>query len=105
MIVACATTVDVAKPLEVKPQSLEENIILYVPGGGFIVSDAPSLKWVYLKTSQELRQRVFVPCYRVAPTHLFPHAPHDVYTAYLHLLHVGFKAKNITVMGISASGN
>ncbi|KAJ2778082.1 hypothetical protein GGI15_004286 [Coemansia interrupta] len=60
---------------------------------------------LYLRLSAELGQRVLVPRYHVAPAHRFPQPIHDVYTAYHHLLRLGFRPANVTLMGVSAGGN
>ncbi|KAJ2213633.1 hypothetical protein EV180_006191 [Coemansia sp. RSA 518] len=106
MVVACASSVCTSEQaLDVKPQSSSERIVLYVCGGGFVSSDTALLKWHYMRVSQELGQRVFVPRYHVAPAHVFPRAIHDVYTAFMYLVQQGFQAQDITVLGISAGAN
>ncbi|KAJ2495690.1 hypothetical protein GGH96_006296, partial [Coemansia sp. RSA 1972] len=106
IVVACASNVCTSEQaLDVKPRSSGERIVLYVCGGGFVSSDTAQLKWHYVRVSQELGQRIFVLRYHVAPSHVFPRAIHDVYTAFMHLLQQGFRAQDITVLGISAGAN
>ncbi|KAJ2357141.1 hypothetical protein GGF43_001644, partial [Coemansia sp. RSA 2618] len=87
------------------PRSTGERIILYICGGGFVASDVAELKWHYIRVSEELQMRVFVPRYHTSPTHPFPRALHDVFTAFMYLISQGFEPENITVLGISAGGN
>ncbi|KAJ2118618.1 hypothetical protein IW147_006388 [Coemansia sp. RSA 720] len=106
MVVACASSVCTSEQaLDDKPQNSGERIVLYVCGGGFVSSDTARLKWHYVRVSQELGRRVFVPRYHVAPAHVFPQAIHDVYTSFMYLVHQGFRAQDITVLGISAGAN
>ncbi|KAJ2156266.1 hypothetical protein GGF46_005301 [Coemansia sp. RSA 552] len=106
MVAACAAGVaEGPDMLECQPLQSDEQIIMFLCGGGFISSDIPSLKWLYIRLSQELQQRVFVPRYSVAPQHVFPRPIHDVYTA-LHFLQAsGFALRNITLVCISAGAN
>ncbi|KAJ2656052.1 hypothetical protein IWW48_005216 [Coemansia sp. RSA 1200] len=107
MVVACSALLNINPQLELqdKPAYDGERIVLFVCGGGFVKSDVPIAKWYYLRMSQELGQRLFVPKYNVAPKHVFPRAVHDVYTAYNHLLAQGFKQSNITLCANSAGGS
>ncbi|KAI9500160.1 alpha/beta hydrolase fold-domain-containing protein [Coemansia spiralis] len=106
MVIASSTDLclDPSAELLNKPVVEGERIVLFLNGGGFIMSDTAALKWFYLRISKELGQRVFVPRYNIAPKHVFPRALHDVYTAYSHLIVQGFKPENINLMGTSSGG-
>ncbi|KAJ2742981.1 hypothetical protein GGI20_004087 [Coemansia sp. BCRC 34301] len=104
MVVASSSAIKGAV-LDDSPMYEGERIVFYVNGGGFITSDVPQLKWVYVRMSQELGLRVFVPRYRVAPQYVYPRSIHDVYTAYRHLESRGFLPQNILMMGASAGAN
>ncbi|KAJ2762313.1 hypothetical protein H4S06_000728 [Coemansia sp. BCRC 34490] len=107
MVVACSAQLNIDHRMELqdKPACDDERIVLFVCGGGFVKSDVPVAKWYYLRMSQELGQRLFVPKYSVAPKHVFPRPVHDVYTAYNHLLARGFRQSNITLCANSAGGS
>ncbi|KAJ2861040.1 hypothetical protein GGH94_005149 [Coemansia aciculifera] len=109
MVVAVSASVaspsdqDIA--LDDKPMYENEHIMLYMPGGAFISCDTPHSKWVYIRMSQEIGMRVFIPRYHVAPAHVYPRPVHDVYTAFQHLVSRGFRPQNIVMVGGSAGAN
>ncbi|KAJ1800703.1 hypothetical protein LPJ59_000885 [Coemansia sp. RSA 2399] len=107
MVVASSASLGLNPHMELQDAPICENerIVLFLCGGGFIISDAPIGKWYYLRMSKEMGQRLFVPKYSVAPKHVFPRAVHDVYTACTHLLAQGFKPGNITLCANSAGGS
>ncbi|KAJ1720017.1 hypothetical protein LPJ53_005309 [Coemansia erecta] len=107
MVIACAASLEIPDKdrLGESPALADERIILYVCGGGFITCDTPPDRLMYLRLSAELGQRVFAPRYHVAPAHRFPQPVHDVYTAYQHVLRLGFQPSNVALMGVSAGGN
>ncbi|KAJ2333754.1 hypothetical protein GGI00_002171, partial [Coemansia sp. RSA 2681] len=108
MVVAVSSTISAASSkvtLDDKPMCENERIVLYVLGGGFVMSDSPQSKWMYIRLSQELGMRAFVPRYHVAPQYVYPRPLHDVYTAYQHLVSRGFRPQDILMMGASAGAN
>ncbi|KAJ2858116.1 hypothetical protein J3B02_000515 [Coemansia erecta] len=113
MVVACSSSIggidhnnnNNTDILADQPAFPNEHVILYVCGGGFVMRDTPGEKWLYVRMSKELGQRVFVPRYHVAPESRFPQPIHDVYVAFRHLLSRGFKPHRITLVGASAGGN
>ncbi|KAJ2840839.1 hypothetical protein FBU31_000066 [Coemansia sp. 'formosensis'] len=106
MVVAVSATVSTAsEALDDRPINDNERIAIYVPGGGFIKGDNPNFKLAYIRMSQEMGMRVFVPRYHVAPAHIYPRPVHDVYTAYQHLESQGFHPENIVIVGASAGAN
>ncbi|KAJ1843982.1 hypothetical protein LPJ73_005312 [Coemansia sp. RSA 2703] len=102
---ACLKLADNDNLIQESSVNNNEYIVLYVCGGGFITCDTTLDRHLYLRLSAELGQRVFAPTYHVAPAHRFPQPIHDVYTAYHHILHLGFRPENVTLVGMSAGGN
>ncbi|KAJ2840841.1 hypothetical protein FBU31_000068 [Coemansia sp. 'formosensis'] len=106
MVVAVSATVSTSsEALDDRPINDNERIAIYVPGGGFISCDSPEMRLSYIRMSQEMGMRVFVPRYHVAPAHVYPRPVHDVYTAYQHLESQGFRPENIVMVGASAGAN
>ncbi|KAJ2579009.1 hypothetical protein GGH95_003329 [Coemansia sp. RSA 1836] len=108
MVVAVSSTISAASnkvALDDKPMCENERIVLYVSGGGFVISDVPQSKWMYIRLSQDLGMRAFVPRYHVAPRYVYPRPLHDVYTAYQHLVSRGFRPQDILMIGASAGAN
>ncbi|KAJ2840787.1 hypothetical protein FBU31_000130 [Coemansia sp. 'formosensis'] len=106
MVVAVSATVSTSnEALDDRPINDNERVAIYMPGGGFIKSDNPSFKLAYIRMSQEMGMRVFVPRYHVAPAHIYPRPVHDVYTALQHLESQGFRPENIVIVGVSAGAN
>ncbi|KAJ2034720.1 nicotinate-nucleotide diphosphorylase (carboxylating), partial [Coemansia sp. S16] len=106
MVIACSADIGLDGDVLVdSPLSASEQIVMFINGGGFIISDTPELKWLYLRISKELGRRVFVPRYNAGFEHPFPRALYDIHVAYLYLLDCGFRPEQIIVYGLSAGGN
>ncbi|KAJ2840415.1 hypothetical protein FBU31_000439 [Coemansia sp. 'formosensis'] len=106
LVIACSAKLDFdGDVLANSPLSSNEQIVMLINGGGFMTGDEPPLKWFYLKVSEELGRRVFVPRYSAGINHPFPRALYDIQVAYMYLLYRGFRPENVIVYGISAGGN
>ncbi|KAH7099411.1 Alpha/Beta hydrolase protein [Auriculariales sp. MPI-PUGE-AT-0066] len=101
------------------PATPDERVLLNIHGGGFLMETAGSSSkatvWIHrvLKTTRSI-SRTFMPEYRLCLRNPefpdrwlnpFPTAILDCFAAYLYLLELGFKPKNIVLSGDSAGGN
>lgn len=80
------------------------NIILYFPGGGFIMRTAVQHKGFVAKICRAANARALIVHYRLAPEVPFPGGLEDCLAAYHDLLAQGVDPANITVAGDSAGG-
>lgn len=88
------------------PQNCQpERVLLYFHGGGFIYGLNPLHLQMGAYLAQEMRLRILMVDYRLAPAHPFPAAVDDGVNAYRWLLEQGFAAQNIVIAGDSAGGN
>ncbi|KAJ1954251.1 hypothetical protein EC988_002534 [Linderina pennispora] len=87
------------------PFHSNEQIILYLHGGGYTGGSPGSHRILVHAISAAVNQRAFSLDYRLAPRHPFPAQLHDAYIAFLYLLNQGFKAENIVLAGDSAGGH
>lgn len=88
------------------PQNyVEDKVLLYLHGGGFILGLTSLHLEMITYLVQKLGFRSLVVDYRLAPKYPFPAALNDCVTVYRWLLKNGFKPENIVVAGDSAGGN
>lgn len=89
------------------PENPRKSVILYLHGGGFVLSLKDTLHhYSYLPNlAFATNSIVYEIDYRVAPEHPYPAASDDALAAYLGLLDMGVLPENISVMGDSAGGN
>ncbi len=78
--------------------------ILYLHGGGFIVSTPRMHARLAARLSTLLDARVLVPDYRLAPEHPLPAAHEDCLAAYRWLLERGHDPARVALIGDSAGG-
>jgi monoterpene epsilon-lactone hydrolase len=80
-------------------------VLLYLHGGAFTFR-LPNTHAIWAgRLSRELRARVLMPDYRLAPEHPYPAAIDDACTVYRWLLSQGIEPQRIVVGGESAGGN
>lgn len=80
------------------------NIILYFPGGGFIMPGTSIHHRYTQRLALKLQCQVIVIDYRLAPKYVYPTAHHDALDATLYFMNQYPDAK-IILMGDSAGGN
>jgi monoterpene epsilon-lactone hydrolase len=85
-------------------KSRPKKVILYFPGGGFIMRMAVQHKAFVAKICRAANAKALLVHYRLAPEIPFPGGLEDCLAAYHDLLAQGFQAKDITLAGDSAGG-
>jgi monoterpene epsilon-lactone hydrolase len=81
-----------------------KKVILYFPGGAFIIRTATQHRNFVARICREANARALIVHYRLAPEIPFPGGLEDCLAAYHDLLEQGHKPENITVAGDSAGG-
>jgi epsilon-lactone hydrolase len=79
--------------------------VLYLHGGGFMVYARSAYTGFLSRLANDLRARVIVPAYRLAPEHPFPAAIDDCLRAYEALLDAGQEPGQLMIAGESAGAN
>lgn len=82
----------------------ENNIIMYIHGGGFVSGSASSSKGYCSMLARYSNYRVIAVNYALAPEHPFPKGFNDCYNAFYEITKLYPKAK-ITLVGESAGAN
>lgn len=80
------------------------RVLLYLPGGGFIMSAGNMHKSFVARICREADIKALIVHYRVAPEVPFPGGLEDCVAAYHDLLEQGVKPGEITIAGDSAGG-
>ena len=80
------------------------RVILYLPGGGFLVGGWHLHRAFLSRLSRRTGARILAVDYRKLPHNLFTHAAEDVLDAYRHLIREGIAAEDIVIAGDSAGG-
>jgi monoterpene epsilon-lactone hydrolase len=80
------------------------KVILYFPGGGFIMGATVQHKAFVARICRAARRKALVIDYRLAPETPFPGGLEDCIAAYHDLLSQGYPPEDITVAGDSAGG-
>jgi len=81
-----------------------DQILLYLPGGGFVSRTGNMHRSFVAKICREARTRALVVHYRLAPEVPFPGGLEDCVSAYHDLLRQGKAPESITIAGDSAGG-
>ena len=84
--------------------SSTKRVILYLHGGGFMLSTPHLHGRLAARLCKLLGARAFMPHYRLAPDHPLPAAHEDCLAAYRWLIVDGHDAANIILIGDSAGG-
>ncbi len=85
-------------------ESDEQQVVLYIHGGGLVWGSCASCRGVAATFALVAHARVLVLDYRLAPEHPFPAAPQDCLAAYQWLLDGGVSPELLIVVGDSAGG-
>jgi monoterpene epsilon-lactone hydrolase len=86
------------------PSSDGDRVILYLPGGAFIMRTPHIHRGMVSRFCEEANVRALMVYYRLAPENPYPAALNDACAAYRWLLSQGYDAKNIIIAGDSAGG-
>ncbi|MHA2393327.1 MAG: alpha/beta hydrolase, partial [Promethearchaeota archaeon] len=87
------------------PESVREQVVLYLHGGGYVEGSINSHKGLGARISRSSKSRVLMIEYRLAPENPYPAALEDSVTAYKWLIEEeGIHPKNIVISGDSAGG-
>ena len=87
------------------PGTVEDKVILYLHGGGYISGSINSHRELVSRISRASKARVLIINYRLAPEHLFPAAVEDSTKAYKYLIETQkINPINIIIAGDSAGG-
>lgn len=78
--------------------------LLYIHGGGYAVGGSRGYHNLAGRYAKQLRARVYVPDYRLAPQHQFPASIDDAFTAYRSLIDQGQDPSKLVLSGDSAGG-
>ena len=88
----------------IAPNASEEQVILYLHGGGYIIGSINTHRELASRISRASGARVLLIEYRLAPESKFPAAVDDATLAYRWLLKEGFNPDNLAIAGDSAGG-
>lgn len=83
---------------------LEQAAILYIFGGGYVISSPHSRRKIAGRLALATGVSVLVPNYRLAPEYPFPDAVEDVTAAYQWLLKQGNRPERTIIAGDSSGG-
>jgi acetyl esterase/lipase len=87
------------------PDVIDEQVILYLHGGGYVAGSIKSHENLAARLSRLSKSRVLLIDYRLAPEHVFPAAIEDSTKAYRWLVsHEKILPKNMIIGGDSAGG-
>jgi acetyl esterase/lipase len=86
------------------PGARDDRALLYLHGGGYVLGSINSHRGLAARLSRDLRARVLVIDYRLAPEHPHPAAVEDAVAAYRFLRTQGLAPANIAIAGDSAGG-
>jgi len=87
------------------PGCLENKVILYLHGGGYVAGSINTHKDLGARIAQASNVRLLIIDYRLAPEHPFPAALEDAVTAYQWLISTeGIAPENVVIAGDSAGG-
>jgi len=82
----------------------EDQVILFIHGGGHIMGSSNSHKFLTFRLSRVTKTKVLSINYSLAPEKPHPAALNDCVSVYKWLLASGFQSKNIVIAGDSAGG-
>lgn len=87
------------------PEAKDDNIILYLHGGGYISGSINSHRELMSRISRTSKARVLIIDYRLAPEYPFPAAVEDAYSVYRWLIEdQKIAPNNLIIAGDSAGG-
>jgi len=82
----------------------EENVILYLHGGGYNTGSPSTHREFAAHVSNASHAKILLPDYRLAPENPFPAALEDALASYKWLLDNGYSNEKIAIAGESAGG-
>jgi acetyl esterase/lipase len=85
--------------------SQKDQALLYFHGGGFVFGLTPPHLQMGAYLAHNMKTRILMVDYRIAPAYPFPAALQDCVTVYRWLLKQGIPARSLVVAGDSAGGN
>lgn len=89
----------------VTPETVEgDRTLLYIHGGGYASGGSAAYHAIAGQYAKQLRAKVYIPDYRLAPQHLFPVPIDDCVTAYRWLIDQGQDPRALAISGDSAGG-
>lgn len=83
----------------------KRNVILYCHGGGYTTGNLGSARILANKLAYATGYEVMIFEYRLAPEHPYPAALDDGMRAWNYLMHLGYGAREVVLVGDSAGGN
>ncbi len=86
------------------PDADEDKVLFRLFGGGYIIGNLDSRRWLTYLYSRETNMQCLNVGYRLAPEHPYPAALEDSITAFKWLLTKDIDPKNIILCGESAGG-
>jgi epsilon-lactone hydrolase len=86
------------------PDYRDDGVLLYVPGGSFLVERSPQLTGLIARIAREAEINAVICDYRLAPENPCPAAIEDVETAFELLVAKGFAAHRIVMIAESTGG-
>ncbi len=90
---------------QIVPSAVEERILLYLHGGGYIIGSPNDHRLLTVQLGRATKMRVLSVDYRLAPEYPHPAPLEDSITVYKWLLSKNIKPENIIIAGDSAGGN
>ncbi len=90
---------------QIVPGAIEERVLLYLHGGGWILGSPNSHRLLTIALGQTTKMHVLSVDYRLAPEHPHPAPLEDCIAVYNWLLSTGIRPENIIIAGDSAGGS
>jgi epsilon-lactone hydrolase len=91
--------------VSVNKAHMKKHVILYCHGGGYMTGSTLYARTITTKLATTTSMDVLCFDYRLAPENPYPAALEDALKAWDYLMHQGFGARDIIVVGDSAGGN
>lgn len=85
-------------------EDVEKGVVLYLHGGGYVMGSLDYARHFASIIAKRCNKLVFCLGYALAPEDPFPAALDDAFEAYKHILRIGTKPDQISVIGESAGG-
>ncbi len=89
---------------QIVPGAMEEKVILYFHGGGYIMGSPNFTRLISVRLGIATKSRILSVDYRLAPEHPYPRGIEDCISSYKWLLSKGVDPNNIIISGDSAGG-
>lgn len=86
------------------PNSVQDQLIIYLHGGGFIAGSSTSHRDLTRRIARTSNRKILSVNYALAPENTYPSAHQDCLAAYEWALNTGYSAEDIVIGGDSAGG-